>query len=98
MLVRTSILRRPAAPCRCWVGEGHSRFHRGTIKDLSYFKEKSRRAKLEFEMVLVQPGGSVASITDDDLATAELYLLKTTQAKFRVVRPDGELTRPLTKP
>ena len=71
-----------------WGREGYSRFLKGNIKDLSYFKEKSRRAKLEFEMVLVQPGGSVASITDDALrllATTELYLLKTTQAKFRVV-------------
>lgn len=71
-----------------WGRDGYNRFLKGTIKDLSYFKEKSRRAKLEFEMVLVQPGGSVASITDDALrllATTELYLLKTTQAKFRVV-------------
>ncbi len=71
-----------------WVREGHSRFLKGDIKHLSYLKEKSRRAKVEFEMILVQPGGSVASITDDALrllATTELYLLKTTQAKFRVV-------------
>ncbi|PPU07743.1 DEAD/DEAH box helicase [Xanthomonas arboricola] len=71
-----------------WVREGHNRFLKGNIKDLSYFKEKSRRARLEFEMMLVQPGGSVTSITDDALrllATTELYLLKTTQAKFRVV-------------
>ncbi|SFD89897.1 Superfamily II DNA or RNA helicase [Pseudomonas citronellolis] len=71
-----------------WVREGHNRFLKGNIKDLSYFKEKSRRARLEFEMILVQPGGSVASITDDALrllATTELYLLKTTQAKLRVV-------------
>lgn len=71
-----------------WVREGYNRFLKGSIKDLSYFKEKSRRARLEFEIVLVQPGGSVASITDDALrllATTELYLLKTTQAKFRVV-------------
>jgi len=71
-----------------WVREGHNRFLKGDIKDLAYFKEKSRRARLEVEMILVQPGGSIASITDDALrllATTELYLLKTTQAKFRVV-------------
>ncbi|MBS3651005.1 DEAD/DEAH box helicase family protein [Pseudaminobacter sp. 19-2017] len=71
-----------------WAREGHNRFLKGEIKDLSYFKEKSRRARLEFEMILVQPGGSVSSITNDALrllATTELYLLKTTQAKFRVV-------------
>lgn len=71
-----------------WVREGYNRFLKGNIKALSYFKEKSRRARLEFEMIVVQPGGSVATITDDALrllATTELYLLKTTQAKFRVV-------------
>jgi superfamily II DNA or RNA helicase len=71
-----------------WVRQGHNRFLKGDLKGLSYFKEKSRRAKLEFEMILVQPGCSVASITDDALrllATTELYLFKTTQAKFRVV-------------
>jgi hypothetical protein len=41
--------------------------------------------KIEFEMVLVQSGGSVATITDDALrllATTELFLLKTTQANY----------------
>lgn len=54
---------------------------------MAYFKEKARRAKIEFEMILVQPGGSVTTITDDALrllATTELYLFKTTQAKLRV--------------
>ena len=71
-----------------WVREGKTRFLRGDMKKLSYFKEKARRSKLEFEVVLVQPGASVASITDDCLrllATTEVYLLKTTQAKMRVV-------------
>lgn len=55
---------------------------------MQYFKEKSRRAKIEFEMVLVQPGASVTTISDDILrllGTTELYLSKTTQAKFRVI-------------
>jgi len=26
------------------------------MKRLAYFKEKARRAKLEFEMIIVQPG------------------------------------------
>lgn len=71
-----------------WAREGLSRFLKGNIKDLSYFKDKSPRTKLEFGMILVQPGCSVSSITDDALrllATTELYLFKTTQAKFRVV-------------
>ena len=58
------------------------------MKALAYFKEQSRRAKLDFEVVLVQPGVSVQSVTDDSLrllATTELYLIKTTQASLRVV-------------
>ena len=71
-----------------WAREGATRFVKGDMKKLSYFKEKARRSKLDFEMILVQPGGSIASITDDALrllATTELYLYKTTQAKFRAV-------------
>jgi superfamily II DNA or RNA helicase len=71
-----------------WVREGATRFLKGDMKLLAYFKEKARRVKLDFEMILVQPGASIATITDDALrllATTELYLFKTTQAKFRVV-------------
>lgn len=71
-----------------WAKEGVSRFLKGDMKLLSYFKEKARRSKLQFEVILIQPGGSVATLTDDILrllATTELYLVKTTQAKFRVV-------------
>lgn len=71
-----------------WAREGYSRFLKGDMKRLSYFKEKARRTKLELEMVLVQPGASIATIKEDALrllATTELYLTKTTQAKFRVV-------------
>jgi hypothetical protein len=58
------------------------------MKKLSYFKEKARKAALDFEVILVQPGASIASVTDDALrlvATTELYLVKTTQAAVRVV-------------
>jgi superfamily II DNA or RNA helicase len=71
-----------------WARVGANRFLKGDMKHLAYFKEKARRAKIEFEMILVQPGGSIATITDDALrllATTELYLFKTTQAKLRVV-------------
>lgn len=71
-----------------WARDGATRFVKGDMKKLSYFKEKARRSKLDFEMILIQPGGSIASITDDALrllATTELYLYKTTQAKFRAV-------------
>ncbi len=71
-----------------WVREGHSRFLKGDIKQLSYFKEKARRSKMQFEVVIVQPGGSKATLSADILkllATTELFLKKTTQGDLRVV-------------
>lgn len=71
-----------------WTREGASRFLKGDMKALAYFKEKARRAKIDLEMMLIQPGASVATITDNSLrllATTELYLTKTTHASFRVV-------------
>jgi hypothetical protein len=71
-----------------WQREGCSRFLKGNLKVLSYFKERARRSKMKFEMVLVQPGASIQTITDDALrllGTTELYLMKTTEARFRVV-------------
>lgn len=71
-----------------WVKAGASRFLKGDMKGLAYFKEKARRAKLQFEVVLVQPGASIKTVTDDSLrllATTELYLMKTTEATFRVI-------------
>ncbi|MEM6780327.1 MAG: DEAD/DEAH box helicase family protein [Pseudomonadota bacterium] len=71
-----------------WVKEGASRFLKGDMKLLSFFKEKSRKSKLEFEVLIVQPGASVTTITSDILkllGTTELFLVKTTQANFRVI-------------
>lgn len=71
-----------------WSKQGASRFLKGDMKLLSYFKEKARRAKVDFEVVLVQPGASAETVTPDILrllATTELFLTKTTQARFRVV-------------
>lgn len=71
-----------------WLAEGASRFLKGDMKVLSYFKEKARRARLEFEVIVVQPGISASDVSEDGLrllATTELYLVKTTEASFRVV-------------
>ncbi|MER8719647.1 DEAD/DEAH box helicase family protein [Mesorhizobium sp. M0999] len=71
-----------------WAKQGASRFLAGDVKQLAYFKEKARRAKLEFEVILVQPGASLRTVTEDSLrllATTEIYLKKTTEASFRVV-------------
>jgi hypothetical protein len=37
------------------------------MKQLGYFKDKTQRCKLQFEMVLAQPGASRATITNDSL-------------------------------
>jgi hypothetical protein len=58
------------------------------MKTLSYFKEKARRSKLDFEVILVQPGASAQTVSGDALrllATTELFLSKTTEANFRFV-------------
>lgn len=71
-----------------WAREGASRFLKGDMKLLAYFRDKARRSDLKFETILVQPGASVTTITDDALrllATTELYLFKTTQASYRVI-------------
>lgn len=51
-----------------WQKAGADRFLKGDMKQLSYFKEKARRAKLEFEVIVVQPGGSKEKLSDDILA------------------------------
>ncbi|WP_372574841.1 hypothetical protein [Ruegeria jejuensis] len=74
-----------------WRAQGATRFLKGDMSQLSYFKDKSRRAKLEFEVILVQPGGSKSSLSDPILTllgTTELFLKKTTLADFRVVVSD----------
>lgn len=71
-----------------WAASGATRFLKGGQRELSYFKEKSRKSKVEFEVVLVQPGASTDSVTVPILqllATTELFLKKTTDANFRVV-------------
>lgn len=72
-----------------WMKQGnHSRFLKGDIKKLAYFRDKSRRATVEFEVILVQPGASASAVNDDALrllATTELYLKKTAAAGFRVI-------------
>lgn len=74
-----------------WLREGADRFLKGDIRRLSYFKEKSRKSKLIFEVILVQPGGSKKVLSDSILTllgTTDLFLKKTTLAEFRVIVSD----------
>lgn len=71
-----------------WVQQGANRFLKGDMRLLALFRDKARRSKIDFEVILVQPGASITTVTDDSLrllATTELYLAKTTEASFRVV-------------
>ncbi|MBB3810577.1 DEAD/DEAH box helicase [Pseudochelatococcus contaminans] len=71
-----------------WTVTEHTRFLKGWQRELSYFKEKARKSRVEFEVILVQPGAHADTVTVPILqlpATTELFLKKTTDAKFRVV-------------
>ena len=71
-----------------WASEGNSRFLKGDMKQLSYFKEKARRSHVAFEVMVVQPGGSKQQLSADILkllGTTELFLKRTAQAEFHVV-------------
>ncbi|MCB1202903.1 MAG: DEAD/DEAH box helicase family protein [Verrucomicrobiae bacterium] len=71
-----------------WKEQGKTRILKGDRKLLSTLSEKSRRSKLEFEMILVQPGASTGALTDDIsrlLGTTELFVKKTTQGTLRVI-------------
>lgn len=77
----------PSAKARSEQRAG-TRFLKGDIKQLAYFRDKSRRATVEFEVIIAQPGASAAALNDDALlllGTTELYLKKTAAAGLRVI-------------
>ena len=71
-----------------WAKQGASRLLKGDLKKLSYFVEKSRKAKLSFGVVIVQPSVSEETYTPAMaklLANTELFLKRTTEADFRFI-------------
>lgn len=71
-----------------WEAEGFTRLLKGDFKTLAYFRDKAKKSKLVFEVIIVQPGLSKGTVTDDVLrllGTTELYLKKTTEANFRII-------------
>lgn len=71
-----------------WAKEGHSRIMKGDLKKLAYFVEKSRKASIKFEVLIVQPGISPSTISPSMaklLSTTELFLKRTTDASFRII-------------
>lgn len=71
-----------------WRERGGRRLLKGNLKALSAFVNMSRKRPVRFEVIIVQPGLSRESLTDAMaklLATTELFLVRTTEASFRVV-------------
>ena len=71
-----------------WTSDGATRFVKGGLADLHRLKRMARGARLELEVILVQPGLSKASVTDpilELLGSTQLYLKKTADAKLSVV-------------
>ncbi len=71
-----------------WQKEGKTRFVKGNMSDVNKLRKFSRFAtKFIFEVSIVQPGLSKASVSDDIiqlLGSTEDYLLKTSGATFNV--------------
>lgn len=71
-----------------WRSRGHSRFLKGTIKDLAAMKERSRITPLKFQVVIVQPGLRVSKINEEGLkllGSTALFIKKTTMADLVVI-------------
>jgi len=71
-----------------WAANGASRILKGDLKVLTYFVEKSRKVRLSFQVIIVQPSVSAKSYSPDMaklLATTELFLKRTTEANFRFI-------------
>lgn len=71
-----------------WRKQGHSRFLKGSIKDLAAIKERSRTSPTRFNVTIVQPGLSVVQVNDEGLkllGSTALFIKKTTMADLVVV-------------
>lgn len=71
-----------------WAKVGASRILKGDLKMLSYFVDKSRKARLTFQVIIVQPSVSSESYSPSMarlLANTELFLKRTTEAEFRFI-------------
>lgn len=71
-----------------WRSLGHSRFLKGTIKDLAAIKERSRTKPIRFAVEIIQPGMKVDKINDEGLkllGSTALFIKKTTMADLAVI-------------
>lgn len=71
-----------------WTATGATRFVKGGLADLAKLRKQARSARIELEVILVQPGISKTGVTEsilELLGSTELYLKKTADAMLRVV-------------
>lgn len=71
-----------------WVENGFDRFIKGSLSLLDQFKKMTHTHEIVFEVVIVQPGLSKSKVSKEILAllgSTEMFLLKTSNARFRVM-------------
>lgn len=71
-----------------WVENGFDRFIKGSLSLLHQFKKMTHTHEIVFEVVIVQPGLSRSKVSKEILAllgSTEMFLLKTSNARFRVM-------------
>jgi len=71
-----------------WVENGFNRFIKGSLSLLHQFKKMTHTHEIVFEVVIVQPGLSKSKVSREILAllgSTEMFLLKTSNARFRVM-------------
>lgn len=73
---------------KTWLASGNDRFLKGDHKLLNYFRNMSVRKRLQFEVIIIQPGISKNRLTPQALsllATTDLFIKKTTLGRFSVI-------------
>ena len=71
-----------------WRSLGHTRFLKGTVRDLAAMKERSRTTPISFNVTIVQPGLGVNKINEEGLkllGSTALFIKKTTMADLVVI-------------
>lgn len=73
---------------KLWSDRGHSRFLKGTMRDLNTLKNRAKTSRLRLQVTIVQPGLSVEKVNDELLkllGSTALYIKKTTQAELSII-------------
>lgn len=73
-----------------WQASGHTRYLKGSPRDMVNFQRFARVADVKMEVIIVHPGLSRAQVEPAEavaklLASTELFLKKTADANLRIV-------------